>query len=157
MRASTHNTDLREKMSTLLSLHQTAQVKPAMATFWHFHLNRWTVLKLSKKSGLRIILFTSGDQNHLVLAHLFDKPCFLGLLALKDYYERALTNGVLGIQRGREPGVMILMLPLQSLEGIMGGEQSLILFVVVMGQGIESFPKLGDSIYFGSTGSTPRG
>lgn len=29
-----------------------------------------------------------------------------------DYYERALTNGVLGIQRGTEPGVMIYMLPL---------------------------------------------
>lgn len=28
-----------------------------------------------------------------------------------DYYERALTNGVLGIQRGSEPGVMIYMLP----------------------------------------------
>ncbi|KAG0464418.1 hypothetical protein HPP92_020487 [Vanilla planifolia] len=152
----------------------------------------------------------TGDRNHLILAHLFDKPCFLGLLALQtdglsgfhanthipivvgaqrryeivsdqlykeistyfmnivnsshlyatggtsvsefwsdpkrlantlstedeescttynmlkvarnlfrwtkemahaDYYERALTNGVLGIQRGREPGVMIYMLP----------------------------------------------
>lgn len=29
-----------------------------------------------------------------------------------DYYERALTNGVLGIQRGTDPGVMIYMLPL---------------------------------------------
>ena len=29
-----------------------------------------------------------------------------------DYYERALTNGVLGIQRGTEPGLMIYMLPL---------------------------------------------
>lgn len=29
-----------------------------------------------------------------------------------DYYERALTNGVLSIQRGTEPGVMIYMLPL---------------------------------------------
>ncbi|CAN7035513.1 unnamed protein product [Brassica oleracea var. botrytis] len=29
-----------------------------------------------------------------------------------DYYERPLTNGVLGIQRGTEPGVMIYMLPL---------------------------------------------
>lgn len=28
-----------------------------------------------------------------------------------DYYERALTNGVLSIQRGTEPGVMIYMLP----------------------------------------------
>ncbi|OMO78120.1 hypothetical protein COLO4_24842 [Corchorus olitorius] len=104
-------------------------------------------------------LFTvTGDPKHLLLAHLFDKPCFLGLLAVQaddisgfhanthipvvigaqmryevtgdplykvsrhlfrwtkevayaDYYERALTNGVLGIQRGTEPGVMIYMLP----------------------------------------------
>lgn len=28
-----------------------------------------------------------------------------------DYYERALTNGVLSIQRGTDPGVMIYMLP----------------------------------------------
>lgn len=31
-----------------------------------------------------------------------------------DYYERALTNGVLGIQRGTDPGVMIYMLLLAS-------------------------------------------
>ena len=24
-----------------------------------------------------------NDQRHLVLAHLFDKPCFLGLLAVQ--------------------------------------------------------------------------
>jgi hypothetical protein len=29
-----------------------------------------------------------------------------------DYYERALINGVLSIQRGSDPGVMIYMLPL---------------------------------------------
>lgn len=33
-------------------------------------------------------------------------------MAYADYYERALTNGVLSIQRGRDPGVMIYMLPL---------------------------------------------
>ncbi|KAL2552679.1 Uncharacterized protein Fot_06298 [Forsythia ovata] len=26
------------------------------------------------------------DHNHLLLAHLFDKPCFLGLLVVKDTY-----------------------------------------------------------------------
>ena len=31
--------------------------------------------------------------------------------AYADYYERALINGVLSIQRGRDPGVMIYMLP----------------------------------------------
>ncbi|KAI3743205.1 hypothetical protein L1987_60911 [Smallanthus sonchifolius] len=33
-------------------------------------------------------------------------------MAYADYYERALTNGVLSIQRGNEPGIMIYMLPL---------------------------------------------
>lgn len=33
-------------------------------------------------------------------------------MAYADYYERALTNGVLSIQRGTEPGIMIYMLPL---------------------------------------------
>lgn len=33
-------------------------------------------------------------------------------MAYADYYERALTNGVLSIQRGKEPGIMIYMLPL---------------------------------------------
>ncbi|CAN6454050.1 unnamed protein product [Victoria cruziana] len=108
----------------------------------------------------RLYILT-GDQKHLVLAHLFDKPCFLGLLAVQtdslsgfhvnthipvvigsqmryevtgdplykvsrhlfrwtreisyaDHYERALTNGVLSIQRGTEPGIMIYMLPLGS-------------------------------------------
>jgi DUF1680 family protein len=32
-------------------------------------------------------------------------------MAYADYYERALTNGVLSIQRGTDPGVMIYMLP----------------------------------------------
>lgn len=32
-------------------------------------------------------------------------------IAYADYYERALINGVLSIQRGRDPGVMIYMLP----------------------------------------------
>ncbi|KAL3750301.1 hypothetical protein ACJRO7_011317 [Eucalyptus globulus] len=33
-------------------------------------------------------------------------------VAYADYYERTLTNGVLGIQRATEPGIMIYMLPL---------------------------------------------
>ncbi|KAI3840500.1 hypothetical protein MKX03_000787 [Papaver bracteatum] len=145
--------------------------------------------------GMNDVLYNlysiTGDLKHLILAHLFDKPCFLGLLALEmryevtgdplykaigtyfmdvvnsshtyatggtsvgefwsdpkrlasrlerdtvescttynmlkvsrnlfrwtkeaayaDYYERALTNGVLSIQRGTDHGIMIYMLPL---------------------------------------------
>ncbi|KAG6783407.1 hypothetical protein POTOM_012854 [Populus tomentosa] len=235
-------------------------------------------LSLNEETGgmndvLYKLFSITGDPKHLVLAHLFDKPCFLGLLAVQaddisgfhankhipvvigaqmryeitgdplykdigaffmdvvnsshsyatggtsvsefwsdpkrlastlqteneescttynmpkvsrhlfrwtkemayaDYYERALTNGVLGIQRGTEPGVMIYMLP-QHLEvpkpkAIMDGGLRMILFGAAMEQvvetylcfcannlilsfvavptGIESFSKLGDSIYF---------
>ncbi|XP_043691512.1 uncharacterized protein LOC122642154 isoform X1 [Telopea speciosissima] len=200
----------------------------------------------------------TGDQNHLVLAHLFDKPCFLGLLAVKaesisgfhanthipvvigsqmryettgdplykeigtffmdlvnsshsyatggtsvsefwsdpkrlantlqaeneescttynmlkvsrhlfrwtkemayaDYYERALTNGVLSIQRGREPGVMIYMLPqghgVSKARSYHGWGTKFNSFWCCYGTGIESFSKLGDSIYFEEEGTLP--
>ncbi|CAA2954329.1 uncharacterized protein LOC105163554 [Olea europaea subsp. europaea] len=200
----------------------------------------------------------TGDQKHLLLAHLFDKPCFLGLLAVKaddisgfhanthipvvigsqmryevtgdplykeigmffmdivnsshsyatggtsvgefwsdpkrlastlqteneescttynmlkvsrhlfrwteemayaDYYERALMNGVLSIQRGREPGVMIYMLPLRrgasKARSYHGWGTKYDSFWCCYGTGIESFSKLGDSIYFEKEGNTP--
>ncbi|KAA8549550.1 hypothetical protein F0562_001432 [Nyssa sinensis] len=200
----------------------------------------------------------TGDQKHLMLAHLFDKPCFLGLLAVKaddisgfhanthipvvigsqmryevtgdplykeigtffmdivnssytyatggtsvrefwsdpmrlagtlqteneescttynmlkvsrhlfrwtkemayaDYYERALTNGVLSIQRGREPGVMIYMLPQgrgdSKARSFHGWGTKFDSFWCCYGTGIESFSKLGDSIYFEEEGKVP--
>ncbi|GAU48668.1 hypothetical protein TSUD_87500 [Trifolium subterraneum] len=206
----------------------------------------------------RLYILT-GDSKHLLLAHLFDKPCFLGLLAVQandianfhanthipivvgaqmryevtgdplykeigtffmdlvnsshsyatggtsvgefwtnpkriadnlksteteescttynmlkvsrhlfrwtkevtyaDYYERALTNGVLGIQRGTDPGVMIYMLPL----GVGVSKATTYhrwgtpfdSFWCCYGTGIESFSKLGDSIYFEEEGNSP--
>ncbi|XP_020109223.1 uncharacterized protein LOC109724716 [Ananas comosus] len=80
-------------------------------------------------------------------------------IAYADYYERALINGVLSIQRGREPGIMIYMLPLgsgqskaRSYHGWGTTNES---FWCCYGTGIESFSKLGDSIYFEEKGSTP--
>ncbi|KAH9613656.1 hypothetical protein KSS87_006964, partial [Heliosperma pusillum] len=220
-------------------------------------------LSLNEETGgMNDVLYrlytVTNDQKHLLLAHLFDKPCFLGLLALKaddisgfhanthipivigaqmryevtgdelykeigtffmdvvnsthsfatggtsvsefwadpkrlgdklhteneescttynmlkvsrnlfkwskemiyaDYYERALTNGVLGIQRGTEPGVMIYMLPLGH--GVSKGRSYhkwgtlFNSFWCCYGTGIESFSKLGDSIYFEEMGSVP--
>ncbi|KAJ9697919.1 hypothetical protein PVL29_007161 [Vitis rotundifolia] len=200
----------------------------------------------------------TGDQKHFVLAHLFDKPCFLGLLAMQaddisgfhanthipivvgaqmryeitgdplyktigaffidtvnsshsyatggtsvdefwsdpkrmattlktenaescttynmlkvsrnlfrwtkevayaDYYERALTNGVLSIQRGTDPGVMIYMLPLghgnSKARSYHGWGTKFHSFWCCYGTGIESFSKLGDSIYFEEEGEVP--
>ncbi|KAM7279054.1 hypothetical protein ACFE04_006188 [Oxalis oulophora] len=79
-------------------------------------------------------------------------------MAYADYYERALTNGVLGIQRGTEPGVMIYMLPLASgvskAVSYHGWGTKFDSFWCCYGTGIESFSKLGDSIYF-EEGNSP--
>ncbi|KAM5582607.1 hypothetical protein ABKV19_002834 [Rosa sericea] len=79
--------------------------------------------------------------------------------AYADYYERALTNGVLGIQRGTEPGVMIYMLPLgrgqSKAVSYHGWGSPFGNFWCCYGTGIESFSKLGDSIYFEEEGETP--
>uniref|UniRef100_A0A6M2FB52 Alpha-L-arabinofuranosidase B arabinose-binding domain-containing protein n=1 Tax=Populus davidiana TaxID=266767 RepID=A0A6M2FB52_9ROSI len=220
-------------------------------------------LSLNEETGgmndvLYKLFSITGDPKHLVLAHLFDKPCFLGLLAVQaddisgfhanthipvvigaqmryeitgdplykdigaffmdvvnsshsyatggtsvsefwsdpkrlastlqteneescttynmlkvsrhlfrwtkemayaDYYERALTNGVLGIQRGTEPGVMIYMLPQHpgSSKGksFHGWGSLYDTFWCCYGTGIESFSKLGDSIYFEEEGEAP--
>ncbi|WOH00509.1 hypothetical protein DCAR_0519874 [Daucus carota subsp. sativus] len=77
-----------------------------------------------------------------------------------DYYERALTNGVLSIQRGREPGIMIYMLPLGHGESKArsdneGWGTKYDSFWCCYGTGIESFSKLGDSIYFEEEGKVP--
>jgi DUF1680 family protein len=49
-----------------------------------------------------------AQQSLQVSRHLFR---WTKEVAYADYYERALINGVLSIQRGRDPGVMIYMLP----------------------------------------------
>ncbi|GAV65009.1 DUF1680 domain-containing protein [Cephalotus follicularis] len=78
-------------------------------------------------------------------------------IAYADYYERALTNGVLGIQRGTEPGVMIYMLPLgpgeSKARSYHGWGTKFDSFWCCYGTGIESFSKLGDSIYFEEEGN----
>lgn len=80
-------------------------------------------------------------------------------IAYADYYERALTNGVLSIQRGTDPGVMIYMLPLGSgsskARSYHGWGTPFESFWCCYGTGIESFSKLGDSIYFEEEAQTP--
>ncbi|XP_075634908.1 uncharacterized protein LOC142607344 [Castanea sativa] len=80
-------------------------------------------------------------------------------MAYADYYERALTNGVLGIQKGTEPGVMIYMLPqgrgVSKASGYHGWGTKNDSFWCCYGTGIESFSKLGDSIYFEEEGEVP--
>ncbi|GAB4836420.1 hypothetical protein Ancab_001332 [Ancistrocladus abbreviatus] len=76
-----------------------------------------------------------------------------------DYYERAITNGVLSVQRGREPGTMIYFLPLghgvSKAVSRWGWGTPYGSFWCCYGTGIESFSKLGDSIYFEEGGKVP--
>ncbi|XP_062104640.1 uncharacterized protein LOC133815876 [Humulus lupulus] len=80
-------------------------------------------------------------------------------MAYADYYERALTNGVLSIQRGAEPGVMIYMIPqgrgVSKSTSYHGWGKSFESFWCCYGTGIESFSKLGESIYFEENGGVP--
>uniref|UniRef100_A0A2N9J4V2 Alpha-L-arabinofuranosidase B arabinose-binding domain-containing protein n=1 Tax=Fagus sylvatica TaxID=28930 RepID=A0A2N9J4V2_FAGSY len=73
-------------------------------------------------------------------------------VAYADYYERALTNGVLSIQRGTNPGVMIYMLPLgagvSKSKSYHGWGTPFDTFWCCYGTATESFSKLGDTIYF---------
>lgn len=82
-------------------------------------------------------------------------------MAYADYYERAMTNGVLGIQRRNEPGVMIYMLPLShgvsKAISYHGWGTKFNSFWCCYGTGIESFSKLGDSIYFEEGAKGPAG
>ncbi|OIT02806.1 PREDICTED: uncharacterized protein LOC109227436 [Nicotiana attenuata] len=80
-------------------------------------------------------------------------------MAYADYYERALTNGILSIQRGRDPGVMIYMLPLHrggsKARSYHGWGSPFNDFWCCYGTGIESFSKLGDSIFFEEKSNPP--
>ncbi|KAF8691396.1 hypothetical protein HU200_040532 [Digitaria exilis] len=80
-------------------------------------------------------------------------------IAYADYYEKALINGVLSIQRGTDPGVMIYMLPQapghSKAVSYHGWGTKYESFWCCYGTGIESFSKLGDSIYFEEKGDTP--
>ncbi|KAH7674126.1 Beta-L-arabinofuranosidase GH127 protein [Dioscorea alata] len=73
-------------------------------------------------------------------------------VAYADYYERALINGVLSIQRGSEPGVIIYFLSMKiggsKAKGYWRWSTPFNSFWSSLGTAIESFAKLGDSIYF---------
>ncbi|XVE86304.1 hypothetical protein DITRI_Ditri18aG0024800 [Diplodiscus trichospermus] len=77
-------------------------------------------------------------------------------MAYADYYERTLTNGILSIQRGTEPGVFIYFFPLgrgvSKAISHWGWGQPFDAFWCCYGTAIETFSKLGDSIYFEEEG-----
>ena len=87
-----------------------------------------------------------------VARHLFK---WTGSAHLADFYERALLNGILGVQRPGNPGVSLYMLPLgpgNSKPGAAHGWGTPFdSFWCCYGTAVESFSKLTDSIFFVST------
>ena len=95
-----------------------------------------------------------------IVRHLFR---WAPTAALGDDYEHKVTNGVIGIQKPQAVGTMIYMTPLGSgvsrplanwhqENGGWGGKNSS--FWCCYGTAVESFAKLGDSIYFHGNGAT---
>ncbi|XP_065196675.1 uncharacterized protein LOC135828155 [Sycon ciliatum] len=84
-----------------------------------------------------------------VARHLFK---WTGSAALADFYERALLNGIMGVQRPGNPGVSLYMLPLgagnSKPAAAHGWGTPFDSFWCCYGTAVESFSKLTDSIFF---------
>ncbi|GLT82211.1 hypothetical protein SLE2022_006160 [Rubroshorea leprosula] len=137
-------------METVNSSHSYATGGTSVSEFWSDPMRLATTLQSENEESCT-------TYNMLkVSRHLFR---WTKEMAYADYYERALTNGVLSIQRGTEPGVMIYMLPLgrgvSKAVSYHGWGTKFNNFWCCYGTGIESFSKLGDSIYFEEEGSVP--
>lgn len=137
-------------MDTVNSSHMYATGGTSVGEFWPDPKRLATTLQTENEESCT-------TYNMLkVSRHLFR---WTKEMAYADYYERALTNGVLSIQRGKEPGIMIYMLPLgpgmSKATGYHKWGTKFDSFWCCYGTGIESFSKLGDSIYFEEAGNNP--
>ena len=83
---------------------------------------------------------------------------FTSLLSLCGWYERALYNGVLGTQRGTQPGALIYMLPLgggvSKAGGSHGWSNTYGHFWCCMGSAIEAFGRLNQAVFWLGGSST---
>nr|GMD17792.1 uncharacterized protein LOC109235257 isoform X2 [Ipomoea batatas] len=214
-------------------------IKPVWAPYYTIHkilaglLDQYTLADTGvplndEVGGMNDVLYRlysiTANPKHLVLAHLFDKPCFLGLLSVKGFHANTHIPVVVGAQmryeitgdpiykeigkffmdivnsshayatggtsvnefwsdpkrlastlqteneescttynmlkrRGTDIGVMIYMLPLRpggsKAHSSDGWGTKFDSFWCCYGTGIESFSKLGDSIYFEEQGNSP--
>ncbi|XP_054819763.1 LOW QUALITY PROTEIN: uncharacterized protein LOC129318821 [Prosopis cineraria] len=138
-------------MDIINSSHSYATGGTSVSEFWHDPKRMAENLKTQKYEE------SCTTYNMLkVSRNLFR---WTKAVSYADYYERALTNGVLGIQRGTNPGVMIYMLPqgpgVSKAKTWHGWGTKFESFWCCYGTGIESFSKLGDSIYFEEEGKNP--
>ncbi|ESW03987.1 hypothetical protein PHAVU_011G057700 [Phaseolus vulgaris] len=138
-------------METINSSHSYATGGTSVGEFWRDPKRIADTLKTTENEE------SCTTYNMLkVSRHLFR---WTKEVSYADYYERALINGVLSIQRGTDPGVMIYMLPLglgvSKAITFHGWGTPFDTFWCCYGTGIESFSKLGDSIYFEEEGKNP--
>ncbi|KAJ0793124.1 putative beta-L-arabinofuranosidase, GH127 [Helianthus annuus] len=137
-------------MDTVNSSHMYATGGTSVSEFWSEPKQLATTLQTENEESCTTYNMLKVSRN------LFR---WTKEIAYADYYERALTNGVLSIQRGKEPGIMIYMLPLgPGMSKATGYHQwgtKFDSFWCCYGTGIESFSKLGDSIYFEEAGKDP--
>ncbi|XWS41093.1 hypothetical protein CRYUN_Cryun17cG0050900 [Craigia yunnanensis] len=136
-------------MDIVNSSHSYATGGTSVREFWADPKRLGTTLETENEE-------TCTTYNMLkVSRHLFQST---KEIAYADYYERALTNGILSIQRGTEPGVYIYFFPLHrgASKAIShwGWGKPFDAFWCCYGTAIETFSKLGDSIYFEEEGRT---
>jgi DUF1680 family protein len=114
-------------MDTINSSHSYATGGTSAGEFWTYpkHLaetlsteneescTTYNMLKVVKLSNHPKHLFLFLEMCHIKTHVQISRNLFRWTkeIAYADYYERALINGVLSIQRGTDPGVMIYMLP----------------------------------------------
>lgn len=137
-------------MDIVNASHSYATGGTSVSEFWHDPKRMATALQTENEESCTTYNMLKVSRN------LFR---WTKEVSYADYYERALTNGVLGIQRGTEPGRMIYMLPLgkgvSKAVTYHGWGTPYDAFWCCYGTGIESFSKLGDSIYFQEDGDSP--
>ncbi|KAE8682957.1 AGC (cAMP-dependent, cGMP-dependent and protein kinase C) kinase family protein, putative isoform 1 [Hibiscus syriacus] len=103
---------------------------------------QWLNEEIGGMNNVLYRLFTiKGDPYHLLLAHIFDKPYFLGLLTVQ-------TDDISGFHANTL--IPVVIGPQIQYESIGG-----VLYKCRGWGGIESFSKLGDSIYFEEEGGYP--
>ncbi|XP_076918047.1 uncharacterized protein LOC143578309, partial [Bidens hawaiensis] len=137
-------------MDAINSSHMYATGGTSVGEFWTDPKRLATTLETENEE-------TCATYNMLKVSRILFR--WTKEMAYADYYERALTNGVLSVQRGNEPGIMIYMLPLgpgmSKSFGFHSWGTPFDSFWCCYGTGIESFSKLGDSIYFEEAGTNP--
>ncbi|KAI3676934.1 hypothetical protein L1987_86550 [Smallanthus sonchifolius] len=133
-------------MDTVNSSYMYATGGTSVNEFWSDPKRLATTLQMENEE-------TCATYNMLKVSRILFR--WTKEMAYADYYERALTNGVLSTQRGNQPGIMIYMLPLGPGMSKAFGFHKWGTPFDSFWCWIESFSKLGDSIYFEEAGKDP--